>query len=277
MGINSQIIEDNRTLYDSIGNTYPAAEGVTITTEIINNITCYWFEPENSKSNELVFYIHGGGYAIGSFQSHKAMVSHFAKGLDRTILFISYALAPEKPYPNGLNDILSVYEYAVQKFPMHHFYLFGDSAGGGLAIASVNEINKKNWKTPKAVSVISPWYNLESNNPSFDSRQHLDQILNKEMVKSFAYAYAGTQLSAADPSQLSFTTFPPVFIGVGTNEIMFDDAMNFFDMVYQIQPNSQLKIYGGEGHVLTQLNISSPAAQDLIMNIAYFFNNTDRE
>ncbi|WP_171006354.1 steryl acetyl hydrolase [Chryseobacterium sp. 2VB] len=78
MSVNNQIIEDNRNLYDSIDNTYPSAERVSITTEVINNIKCHWFEPENPKSDELVIYIHGGGYAIGSFQSHKAMVSHFA-------------------------------------------------------------------------------------------------------------------------------------------------------------------------------------------------------
>ncbi|WP_137905850.1 alpha/beta hydrolase fold domain-containing protein [Chryseobacterium sp. 2VB] len=205
------------------------------------------------------------------------LLAHFSHTKQWFPILLTYALAPEKPYPNGLNDILSVYEYAIQNFPMHHLYLFGDSAGGGLVIASANEINKKNWKTPKAISLISPWYNLESNNPSYDSRQHLDQILNKEMVKSFAYAYTGTQLSAADPSQLTFKTFPPVFIGVGTNEILFDDAINFYNMVYQIQPNSQIKIYGGEGHVFTQLNISSHAAQDLIMNIEHFFTSTDSE
>ena len=82
---------------------------------------------------------------------------------------------------------------------------------------------------------------------------------------------------AADPSRLNFEIFPPVVVGVGTNEILFDDSMNFYDMVYKIQPKSQLNIYGGQGHVLTQLNISSHSAQDLIRNINNFFNSTDNE
>lgn len=128
MNINHQLIKEHRELYDGIGGIYPAAEDVAISEETINNITCYWFQPENVRLSELVLYVHGGGYCIGSIRSHKAMVSHFAKGLGRTILFMEYALAPEKPYPNGLNDVVTIYEWATQKFPTHHFYLLGDSA-----------------------------------------------------------------------------------------------------------------------------------------------------
>ncbi|MBS1571058.1 MAG: alpha/beta hydrolase fold domain-containing protein [Bacteroidetes bacterium] len=277
MSINNQVIEENRAFYDSIGNIYPVAEGVAISEETINNIACYWFVPENYKPNELVIYIHGGGYCIGSIRSHKAMVSHFAKGLGRTILFMEYALAPENPFPNGLNDVMSIYDWAIQKFPNHNLYLMGDSAGGGLCIGASFQISKRNLKTPKAVALISPSYNLELNNPSINNRQHLDQILNKEMVATFFRAYAGNNISVADPSKLNFTTFPPVIVGVGTNEILFDDSLNFYDMVYKIQPNAQLKIYGGQGHVLTQMDIFSNSSQDFISNINNFFNNSSNE
>ena len=136
----------------------------------------------------------------------------------------------------------------------------------------INEIYKQNLKLPKALGLISPWYNLEVNNPSLDSRQNLDQILTKEMVRNFAYAYAGDNISIADPSKLKFDKFPPVFVGAGTHEILFDDFINFYEMVYKIQPQSQLKIYGGQGYVLTQMDIFSPSSQDLMMNINNFFN-----
>lgn len=275
MSVNNQIIEENRALYDGVGNIYPAHNAVTISKEIINDIVCHWFKPKNAKANKLAIYVHGGGYAIGSINSHQAMVSHFAYGLERTILFVEYSLAPEKPYPNGLNDVLNIYQWATEEFSNHQLYLMGDSAGGGLIIACVNEINLQKLKSPKAIALISPWFNLETNNPSSVSRQHLDQILNKEMVQNFAYAYAGADLPKADPSRIQFNSFPPVFVGVGTNEILFDDSINFFDMVYQIQENAQLKIYSGQGHVLTQLNISSKEAQDLIININNFFNSTE--
>jgi epsilon-lactone hydrolase len=273
MSNNNQIIEENRALYDGIGSIYPVAEGVVITEDTINNMECYWFNPENAKPNELVVYVHGGGYCVGSIRSHKAMVSHFAKGLGRTILFMEYALAPEKPYPSGLNDVVSIYEWAVQKFPNHNLYLMGDSAGGGLSIGVSYQIAEKNLKAPKAVALISPSYNLELNYPSISNRQHLDQILNKEMVVTFFSAYAGDNIASANTSKLNFKSFPPVIVGVGSHEILFDDAINFYDMVYKIQPNAQLKIYGGQGHVLTQMDIFSNASQDLISNINNFFNN----
>lgn len=272
MSLNNQIIEDNRALYDSIGAMYPAHESVSHKEETINNIKCHWLTPNNPKNNELVIYIHGGGYAIGSIRSHKAMVSHFAAGLERTILFVDYSLAPEKPYPHGLNDVLNIYKWATQKHLNHNFYLMGDSAGGGMVISAMHKINGENLQQPKAIALISPWYNLQTNNPSSENRQHLDQILNKEMVLNFAFAYAGNDVPKADPSQLHFDNFPPTFVGVGTNEILFDDTMNLFDMIYKIQDQSQLNVYGGQGHVLTQLDIVSYAAQNLIGNMNNFFN-----
>lgn len=92
------------------------------------------------------------------------------------------------------------------------------------------------------------------------------------MLESFFYAYAGDGLSVASPGNLIFHTFPPVFVAVGTYEILFDDSFNFFNRIGEVQPNVQLKIYGGQGHVFTQLDISSPAAQDLIDNINGFFS-----
>jgi len=205
------------------------------------------------------------------------MVSYFAKGLNRTILFIEYSLAPEHPYPKGLNDIVSIYEWAVQKYPSHSLYLFGDSAGGGLIISTAFTLSKTTMTQPQEIALISPWYNLETNNPSAETLQSLDQILNIQMVLNFADAYAGANLSVADPSKLNFTKFPTVIVGVGTNEILFEHAIHFYDMVYKILPKSQLKIYGGEGHVLTQMNIFSRSSQDLILNINNFFNTTDNE
>lgn len=273
MSENSPTIEETRAFYDSMGNAYPAAEHVTVTQETINNLTCHWFQPENAKPNELVIYVHGGGYAIGSLQSHKAMVTHFVDALERTTLFVEYSLAPEHPYPAGLNEVVSIYEWATQQFPAHDLYLVGDSAGGGLIISSIHEINQKKLRFPKGIALLSPWYNLETNTPSLENRQSLDQSLTKEMLGYLAYMYAGANKSTVNPSNLNIEQFPPVFVAVGTNEILFDDSLNFYDMVYKIQPNAELKVYGGQGHVFPQKDISSHSSQDLIANMTRFFNS----
>src|ERR1035437_6033066 len=96
--------------FENLGKIYDKAVNVTIYKEIIGNIDCYWFKnQEKLNTNKIVIYLHGGGFVLGSIQSHQALVSHLAKHLSLPVLFVEYSLAPEKPYPNAIDDIMSVY------------------------------------------------------------------------------------------------------------------------------------------------------------------------
>src|SRR5476651_1216216 len=101
-----EAVNADRAVFNSLGNIYPADSSVEISRELIGGVTCYSFAPDGFDKNKIVIYLHGGMFVLGSIESYKAMVSHFASAFSTKIVFIEYALAPEKPYPNAVNDIL---------------------------------------------------------------------------------------------------------------------------------------------------------------------------
>src|ERR1035437_2434888 len=111
----SNEIENYRAQFNQLGKIYPPLTNVKIEHEYIADISCYWFIPQNLQSDKIILYLHGGGFITGSIESHKAMVSHLADGFNTRILFVEYALAPEKPYPSGINDVLKVYKHLLKQ------------------------------------------------------------------------------------------------------------------------------------------------------------------
>ncbi|HMI59589.1 MAG TPA: alpha/beta hydrolase fold domain-containing protein, partial [Puia sp.] len=106
-----------RESYDQKPQPYDNEPTVSITQVTIEGVNCYWFTPEDPSPNRIIIYLHGGGFAAGSIRTHGNMVSHFAKQLHAETLFIEYALAPENPYPAGLNDTLTVYRELANRYP----------------------------------------------------------------------------------------------------------------------------------------------------------------
>ena len=100
--MNSQL-NNSRKEFEKLGTLYAPSEQVAITQEIIENVTCYWFNPkEKVNTNRLIIYLHGGCFVLGSIHSHQALVSHLSEQLALPILFVEYSLAPEKPFPAPL-------------------------------------------------------------------------------------------------------------------------------------------------------------------------------
>src|ERR1700704_1148426 len=102
-------VNADRAAFNGLGHIYPADTSVKISGESIEAVTCDWFVPDSFDKNKIVIYLHGGMFVLGSIETYQAMISHFASSFSAKVLFIEYALAPEKPFPNAINDILKVY------------------------------------------------------------------------------------------------------------------------------------------------------------------------
>jgi acetyl esterase/lipase len=247
---------------------------VTITPVTIDGINCYWFTPEDPSPHRIVVFLHGGGFAMGSVKTHGKMTSHFAKELQSKILFIEYALAPEHPFPAGLNDLLTVYRELVNRYPGYQINLIGDSAGGSLIVSAIGEILKIPLPLPNAVVLISPWISLECDYPSIDENALLDISLNREVLHMFARAYTGSiPLEMSSPKKATLTRFPPVLIMVGTNEILLDDSKHFYNDIKDIQGKSRLSIYDDQPHVWLKKDIHKEASRRALAEIADFIGN----
>lgn len=269
-------VNADRNFFNSLGNIYPANSSVDIASEPIDGVSCYWFVPDNFTEGNIVIYLHGGSFALGSIQSHKAMVSHIASALSTKVLFIKYALAPERPFPNGLNEVLKVYRELITKYPKASISIIGDSAGGGLAVSLMHKAIEVKLQMPSSIILISPWINLKCNFESQETRKKLDPILTKSMLLEYADYYVADNRIEADPDYLTFTTFPPLFILVGSNEILFDDAKTFYNKIKPLQPNTKMKEYIHENHVCLLTDIESKGSIAALKDMREFLTQTTK-
>jgi monoterpene epsilon-lactone hydrolase len=267
-------VNADRAAFNGLGHIYPADGSVEITAEAVDGVGCYWFVPGSFAKNRIVIYLHGGMFVLGSIDGYKAMISHFASAFSARILFIEYGLAPEKPFPHGINDVLKVYREIIGRYPDAKITLMGDSAGGGLSAALIKKASEEKLQMPSRVILISPWVYLRGNTESYETRKKLDPILTKEKLMEYAGFYAAGHWSEADPGQFKFESFPPLLILVGTNEILNDDSKLFYEKIKRLQPDTYIKEYENQVHGWPLIDIHSDASKDAMTNMANFIAKT---
>src|SRR5258705_891431 len=267
-------VNADRAVFNGLGHIYPGDGSIEIWGEPIEGVTCYWFVPDSFDKNKIVIYLHGGMFVLGSIETYKPMVSYFASAFSTKILFIEYALAPEKPFPNGITDILKVYRQHIRRDPDSKITLMGDSAGGGLGATLIKMAYEEKLQTPSSVIFLSPWIYLRGNTESYETRKKLDPILTKDKLMQYAGYYAANNWNEADPGQFTFNNFPPLLILVGSNEILFDDSKLFYEKIKLLQPESQMKEYENQVHGWPLIDIKSDAAKDALTSIEKFISKT---
>jgi monoterpene epsilon-lactone hydrolase len=270
-------VNTDRAVFNGLGNIYPADASVEISGEPIEGVSCYWFVPNRFDKNKIVIYLHGGMFVLGSIEGYKAMVSHFASAFSARILFIEYALAPEKPFPNAPDDILKVYRALIHRYPDAKITVMGDSAGGGLSATLIKMASEEKLQMPSGVILISPWVYLRGNTGSYETRKKMDPILTKEKLMEYADYYVANHWNEADPGQFTFNSFPPLLILVGSNEILFDDSTLFYEKIKRLQPDTHKKEYENQIHGFPLIDIHSEAAKDAVSSMGKFITKTSSQ
>jgi monoterpene epsilon-lactone hydrolase len=275
--ITSDILEkvrSERISFESLGKIYPVNESVKVEAVQIAGVNCYWFTPQATVSDNIIVFLHGGGFALGNIHSHRALVSELAASTQFKILFVEYSLAPEHPYPSAITEIAAVCKALSETHKGRQFIFMGDSAGGTLAVSTTHFLMKQNDQLPAALILISPLLNLKCNTNSYKTRQTLDPILKKEYVKAFVdYYLQGAEDESADPNEIIFDHFPPLLALAGTNEILFDDSKIFHEYIKTIQPRAFFRAYPNQTHVWLITDIKSQESKETLMDINNFLGD----
>lgn len=180
------------------------------------------------STDRLLFYIHGGGYVFGSPLSHRALASRVGWAVRAEAIVPDYRLAPENPYPAGLDDVVSVYKKITASVSSpKKIIIAGDSAGGGMTLALILRIRDEGLPMPGLVCCLSPWADLTQSGESQKLNRKKDRMLSKEILSDFAAFYApDTMLKDPYISPVfgDYKDVPPILIQVGTSEVLLDDA-----------------------------------------------------
>lgn len=214
-----------RARMDKAGDRSPIAPGVTLTETTLVDRPALHFRPEEARAGGLLF-LHGGGYVIGSSQSHKPFVSQLARALRLEAWSLDYRLAPEDVWPAAVedgSDALARLRIKIEG-PL---IVAGDSAGGGLTLASVIRHRKAGRRMPDGLYLISPWTDLSGSGESATSRAGADPMLKPHYLAHGAALYLDGR-DARDPEAsplfADLSGLPPTLIQVGEDEILLDDS-----------------------------------------------------
>ena len=241
---------------------------------IYAGVPAAWFTGPKSSDNKNVLYLPGGGYCVGSYHTHQAMVGRIARAIGHPILSITYRKAPEDPFPAALEDAVKVYKQMVSE-GKKNIIIAGDSAGGGLALATTMTLIKEKYKLPTALVLLSPWTDLTSSGDSVVRKKDSDPLIGPELLEVFAKKYAGTEdltNPLISPLFGDFKGFPPTLIQVGTEEVLLDDSTRLAKKMKEAGVQVDFEIWEGMMHVFQWFAGLIPEANDAIKKIDSFID-----
>lgn len=193
-----------------------------------NGVPAEWFSIPSSDPARVVLYLHGGGYVIGSIDTHREFTARLARACAGRVLSLDYRLAPENPFPAAVDDAVAGYRFLVGAgVSPSNIVIAGDSAGGGLTVATLLALKQAGDALPAAGVCLSPWVDLEGTGDSMVSRDALDPMVHKPGLQEMAAHYLqgkDARDPLASPLYADLTGLPPLLIQVGTSETLFDDA-----------------------------------------------------
>jgi monoterpene epsilon-lactone hydrolase len=192
-----------------------------------------WITTPDVVAERVVCYLHGGGYALGSISTHREMVSRLSRAASARVLIVDYRLAPENPYPAALDDSITTYRWLLSTgVDPARLVIAGESAGGGLTVATLVALRDAGEPLPRAGVCMSPWVDLECLGESTVTKAEIDPVATRDNLLMLAKAYLGDidpRTPLASPLYADLTGLPPLLIQVGTAEVLFDDATRLAD------------------------------------------------
>ncbi|MEY9930007.1 monoterpene epsilon-lactone hydrolase [Catenulispora sp. GP43] len=207
----------------------PAPQGVATRRTVLGGRPALELTPEGASERGHLLYLHGGGYVIGSPDTHARLVGELARRAGLRTTSVDYRLAPEHPFPAAVEDGLAAYRELLEAdIDPRDIVIGGDSAGGGLALATLLAARDAGLPQPAGAVVFSPWTDLTLSGASIHGKQDADPIFIEADLRAYADLYIG----AGDRSQplvsplfADLAGLPPLLIQVGANELLLDDAI----------------------------------------------------
>ncbi len=186
-----------------------------------------WVSAPGADAGRNVLYLHGGGYTIGSIKTHRCLAGWISRAAKARVLLIDYRLAPENPHPAAVEDSLAAYRFMLDSgVNPARTVVAGDSAGGGLAVATLVAIRDAKLPLPAAAVCLSPWVDMEGTGESMKTKADVDPMVGANLV-DMASAYLGgkdPRTPLASPLYADLQGLPPMLIQVGTAEVLLDDS-----------------------------------------------------
>jgi acetyl esterase/lipase len=237
-----------------------------------------WIVPPNAAADRVILYLHGGGYVMGSINTHRAMVARIARASQARALALDYRLAPEHPFPAAVDDATAAYRWLLtQGYQPSKIVISGDSAGGGLVLAALVALRDAKVALPACAVPISPWTDMEGTGASMKTNASKDPMVAPSggngglfnMAKAYV-ANADPKNPLASPLHADYRALPPLLIQVGGTETLLDDSTRVAEKAKAAGVKVDLEVWDEMIHVWHVFAKLLPEGQQAIDRIGQY-------
>lgn len=263
-----------REAYDAMTAQTPIAPGMTLEEVQEQSISGWWVRPQGAPEGQVMLFIHGGAYGLGSAKAYRGFASQLAVRTGVATFVLDYPLAPEHPFPAAFDAAIAARRWLALR-GYNRIALVGDSAGGALALGAMTADDISSSEVASVV-VFSPWIDLALTGASFNDPATYDPIFRPSQILVNA---AKTYLAGADARDYRASPLygvpkllPPLAIQVGRDELLLDDARRYAEVAAISGGEVRLDIYEGLHHVFQRSVVELQAARDALDAAAAFIN-----
>ena len=267
-------IAESRAGFERLAEMFPLAADVKAEAVDAGGVPSEWVRVPESREDRVILYVHGGGYVLGSLATHRSLVSRLARASHTRALSVDYRLAPEHPFPAAVDDATAAYRWLLGTgVEASRVVIAGDSAGGGLTLATLLALRDAGDPLPAAGVCLSPWADLEGTGASAQPGGADDPLLELEGLCEMGRHYTASgdpRHPHAAPIYADYTGIPPLLIQVGTRELLLDDARRVADKARAAGVDVEIEEWEGLIHVWQMFGDGMPEAVDAVNNIGEF-------
>jgi monoterpene epsilon-lactone hydrolase len=226
--IDSDVDEQRRLLREAI-EAQPLPADVTVTAAALGGVPTAEITVDGIEPRHVVLYFHGGVYVMSDAFLAAGLASQVGRRTDARVISVDYRLAPEYPYPAAVDDALAAYKALLQTGTApSDIVIAGESAGGGLVLATLVNARDQGLPLPAAAFVMSPYVDLTLAGTSMKTRREVDPLLSQELLQARVSDYTAGQdaaLPLISPIFADLSGLPPLIIQAGSHEVLLDDAV----------------------------------------------------
>ncbi len=238
-----------------------------------------WVEPDTDRASDptdgrVILYLHGGGYYFHSPQTYRSLTFALARDSKSRLFALDYRLAPEHRFPAALDDAVACYRrLMIDGVPARKVIVAGDSAGGGLALATLVTLRDRGDPMPAGAVLFSPWTDLAATGATLETNNGRDPMFWGPAIGKAAHHYLGTMAAThplASPLYADLKDLPPLFVQASTIEVLLDDSTRLVDTARHQGVDVLYKAWPDLPHVWHLFNPLLPEARAALREAGAF-------
>jgi epsilon-lactone hydrolase len=246
-------VSEQRRLLRDLASAQPLPVGVTVTAAALGGVPTAEITVDGMEPRHVVLYFHGGVYVLGDAFQPAGLAAQVGRRTQAKVISVDYRLAPEHPYPAAVDDALAAYQALLDTGTAPSDIAFaGESAGGGLAIATLVNAREHGLPLPAAAYVMSPYADLTLAGTTMDTKRAADPLLSRELLQPRVTDYTSGQdaaLGLISPVFADLSGLPSLIIQAGTHEVLLDDAVGLARQAATADVEVTLDVTPGVPHV----------------------------